>query len=104
MSHMAILRFESDGRRARAFRAAIGKIVGTKYGLMTSESATLRSGDRRKVLAAESNEAQTRNITWRVVPTMGKYDGESCCRGKRSTRSQSALSFDPGKPDRRSFR
>src|SRR5580704_384822 len=65
MSHMAILRFDSDGRRARAFRAAIGKIVGSKYGLMTSESATLRRGDKRKVLAAESNEAQTRNITWR---------------------------------------
>jgi hypothetical protein len=84
MSHMAILRFDSDSRRARAFRAAIGKIVGSKYGLMTSESATLRRGDKRKVLAAELNEAQTRNITWR--------------------RSQSALSFGPGKPDRRSFR
>ena len=69
---------------------------------MTSESATLRRGDKRKVLAAELNEAQTRNITRRVVPTMGKYDAESVAA--RSTRSQSALSFGPGKPDRRSFR
>ena len=56
MSHMAIFAFRFGSRRARAFRAAIGKIVGTKYGLMTSESATLRRGDKRKVLAAELNE------------------------------------------------
>jgi hypothetical protein len=63
MSHAAILPFDWD-RKVRAFCMATGKIVEINYRLTMADSAAPGKGNRRKVPAAESNEAQSRATTF----------------------------------------
>ncbi len=63
MSHVAILPFDWD-RKVRAFCMATGKIVEINYRLMMADSAAPGKGNRRKVPAAESNEARSRATTF----------------------------------------